>query len=75
MFSAYHILQARMAKQAHHQRRPSVALSPVKDELTLNEDLLLCGNRIVVTKSMQAEALHQGHQDMQRCHLRVACAV
>ena len=50
------------ASKGHHQRRPPAAYSPVKDEL--NEDLL-CGNRIVVTKSMQAETLlHQGHQDM-----------
>ena len=57
-----HILQARMAKQGTPSKETPAAYSPVKDEL--NEDFLLCGNRIVVTKSMQAETLHQEHQDM-----------
>ena len=51
MFSAYQILQARMAKQAHHQRIPSAAHSPVKDELTLNKDLLLCGTGLLSLKA------------------------
>lgn len=56
-------------------------LSPywqVRGELTLHEDLLLYGNRIVVPKSLQAmtlQKIHNGHQGIQRCRLHTSSAV
>ena len=47
-------------------------------ELTVNENLLLCGGRIVVPTLLREEALaklHQGHQGIQRCRLRAQSAV
>ena len=51
---------------------------PVRGELTIGEDLLLCGGRVVVPRQMQDETirkLHQGHQGIQRCRLRAQSAV
>ena len=50
----------------------------VRGELTLCDDLLLYGSRIVVPKSLQTETLqkiHQGHQGIQKCRQRVSAAV
>ena len=50
----------------------------VRGELTLGEDLLLCGGRIAVPESLQKETLrklHQGHQGIQRCRLRAQSSV
>ena len=47
-------------------------------EMSLSDDLLLYGARIVVPKSMREETLqkiHQGHQVIQRCCLRVKNSV
>ena len=49
-----------------------------RGELTVNENLLLCGGRIVVPTVLREEALkklHQGHQGRQRCRLRAQSAV
>jgi hypothetical protein len=46
--------------------------------LTLQNDLLLHGNRIVVPASLQKETLqkiHQGHQGIQRCRQRANTSV
>ena len=46
--------------------------------MSLNDDLLLYGARIVVPKSMREDTLqkiHQGHQGIQRCCLRVKNSV
>ena len=51
---------------------------PVRGELTLNDDLLLRGHRIVVPQSLQKETLqriHSGHQGITKCSLRVTSAV
>ena len=43
---------------------------PVRGELTLHNDLLLRGRRIVVPRSLQRETLakvHTGHQGIHRC--------
>ena len=51
---------------------------PARGELTIGEDLLLYGNRLVVPRQMQAETLrklHQGHQGIQRCRLRANISV
>ena len=47
-------------------------------ELTIGEDLLLYGGRIVVPEALQAETLqklHQGHQGIQRCRLQAQSSV
>ena len=44
----------------------------VRGELSMHDNLLLFGSRIVVPASMQQETLrklHQGHQGIQRCRL------
>ena len=49
-----------------------------RGELTLGEDLLLYGGRVVIPKTMQAETLqklHRGHQGIQRCRLRAIASV
>lgn len=49
-----------------------------RGDLTINGDLLLHGQRIVVPKSLQKETLqriHEGHQGIQRCRLRAKCSV
>lgn len=46
--------------------------------LTLHNDLLLFNNRIVVPKTLQRETLekiHEGHQGIQRCLMRVKSSV
>ena len=51
---------------------------PVRGELSLHDDLLLRGRRIVVPQSLQRETLHKihsGHQGILRCRLRVSSAV
>ena len=51
---------------------------PVRGELTLNDDLLLRGHRIVVPQSLQKQTLqkiHSGHQGITKCSLRVTSAV
>ena len=50
----------------------------VRGELTLHDDLLLRGRRIVVPQSLQAETLqkiHSGHQGITQCSLRVTSSV
>ena len=50
----------------------------VRSELSIVDDLLLFGTRIVVPKSLQAETLskiHYGHQGIHRCLQRVSSAV
>ena len=47
-------------------------------EMSLSDNLLLYGARIVVPKSMREETLqkiHQGHQGIQQCHFRVKNSV
>ena len=57
------------------------ALKPCWDrrgELMVNENLLVCGGRIVVPTVLREEALkklHQGHQRIQRCRLQAQSAV
>ena len=51
---------------------------PVRGELTLHDDLLLRGRRIVVPQSLQAETLqkiHSGHQGITKCSLRITSSV
>ena len=50
----------------------------VRANLTVNDNLLLFGTRIVVPDAMRAETLrkiHQGHQGFQKCRSRVSIAV
>lgn len=50
----------------------------VQSELTLGDDLLLCGSCVVVPEALRAETLkklHQGHQGIVRCHLRAQTSV
>ena len=50
----------------------------VRGNLTLHNELLLYGKRIVVPKQLQAETLqkiHTGHQGIVRCRLRAATSV
>ena len=50
----------------------------VRGELTVGQDLLLYGQRIVVPKSLQQETLrriHDGHQGIQRSQLRARLSV
>ena len=50
----------------------------VRGNLTLHDDLLLYGGRIVVPKQLQKETLmkiHTGHQGIVRCRLRAATSV
>ena len=45
----------------------------VRGELTLHNNLLLCGGRIVVPESMREQTLkklHTGHQGIEQCRLR-----
>ena len=49
-----------------------------RGELTIGENLLLCGGRIVVPLALQEETLrklHNGHQGIERCRLRARSAV
>ena len=49
-----------------------------RGELTVNEELLLCGTRIVIPTLLQEqtlEKLHQGHQGIERCRLRAQISV
>ncbi len=49
-----------------------------RNRLSLSQDLLLYGSRIVVPCALQKETLekiHQGHQGIQRCHLRAQNSV
>ena len=46
--------------------------------LTVNDDILLFGSRIVIPEAKQMETLekiHQGHQGFQKCRSRIATAV
>ena len=50
----------------------------VQGELTISNNLLLYGRRIVVPGPLQMETLrriHDGHQGIQRCQLRARCSV
>ena len=50
----------------------------VQSELTLGDDLLLCGSRVVVPEALRGETLeklHQGHQGIVRCRLRAQTSV
>ena len=50
----------------------------VRGELSLYENLLLYGSRIVVLAKLQKETLykiHQGHQGIQKCYLRMSSSV
>ena len=57
------------------------AVKPYRErrgELTICDNLLLCGNRIVVPEALREETLtkiHQGHQGIQRCRLRAHVSV
>ena len=49
-----------------------------RDKLSLYNDLLLFGSRIVVPKQLQQQTLekiHQGHQGINRCRLRINSSV
>lgn len=49
-----------------------------RDSLTVCNDLLMYGSRIVVPKALQEETLakiHTGHQGIERCRMRVATSV
>ena len=49
-----------------------------RGHLTIGEDLLLHGGRMVIPAPLQAlllQKLHEGHQGIQRCRLRAASAV
>ena len=49
-----------------------------RGELTVVDNLLLCGHRIVVPVALQTQTLdkiHQGHQGIQRCRVRARKAV
>ena len=49
-----------------------------KDKLSVVDDLLLYGTRVVIPESLQYEILmkiHHGHQGIQRCRLRVSSSV
>ena len=51
---------------------------PVRGELTLHNDLLLRGRRIIVPMSLRKETLdkiHSGHQGIHRCQSRVSMSV
>ena len=50
----------------------------VRASLTVNDNLLLFGSRIIVPEAMRAETLrkiHQGHQGFQKCQSRESAAV
>ncbi len=50
----------------------------MRGELTLGDDLLLCGSRLVVPEALREETLkklHQGHQGIVRCRLRAQLSV
>ena len=50
----------------------------VKNHLSVADNLLLYGNRIIVPRSMRDEIrgkVHAGHQGIQRCRLRLATSV
>ena len=49
-----------------------------KEKLSVADDLLLYGTRVVIPESLQYEILmkiHHGHQGIQRCRLRVSSSV
>ena len=49
-----------------------------RDKLSLYNDLLLFGSRIVVPKQLQQQTLekiHQGHQGINRCRLRISSSI
>ena len=49
-----------------------------KDKLSVVDDLLLYGTRVVIPESLQYEILmkiHHGHQGIQRCRLRVSSSL
>ena len=49
-----------------------------KDKLSVVDDLLLYGTRVVIPVNLQYEILmkiHHGHQGIQRCRLRVSSSV
>ena len=50
----------------------------VRGQLSLYDNLLLYGSRIVIPSTLRKETLakiHQGHQGIQRCHARVVTSV
>ena len=61
--------------QIEHKLR---AYWKIRNELTVYNNLLLKGQRIVVPKKLQKETIvkiHQGHQGMERCRLRAKQSV
>ena len=51
---------------------------PMRGEMTVDEGLLLRGNRIVVSQQLQKETLekiHSGHQGMRKCQQWILTAV
>ena len=68
-------------KQWPSKKFVSAEISPYwkeKNNLSVCNDLLMFGNRIVVRKSLQCETLtkvHTGHQGIERCRMRVAASV
>lgn len=64
-----------------HQGQVATALQrfwPMRGEMTVDDGLLLRGNRIVVPQQLQKETLakiHSGHQGMRKCQQRISTAV
>ena len=64
-----------------HKHQISDKLRPywaIRGKLSLYDHLLLYGNCIVVPPKLRSETLakiHQGHQGIQRCHLRIISSV
>ena len=64
-----------------HKHQISDELRPywaIRGKLSLYDHLLLYGNRIVVPPKLRSETLakiHQGHQGIQRCHLRIMSSI
>ena len=64
----------------HKDHLPESILSywPMRGELTLHNDLLLCARRIIVPRNLQKETvekIHSGHQGIHRCQSRVSMSV
>ena len=62
----------------HSHTEQVYVVGDLKSNITIGEDLLLCGGRIVVLQSLWEETLkklHQGHQGIQQCHLRAQSSV
>ena len=64
-----------------HQRQMPLNIQqfwPMRGEMTVDDGLLLRGNRIVVPQQLRKETLekiHSGHQGMRKCQQRISTAV